>query len=218
MSSFNTCFFERYAHGTLWRCLGNDYYDLVNRDRPDLQSPDGKTMGIEVTRAMEESKEAADKLLTDMSGICHMEYNPSDLEQMLLSGYGYGLETGKVIGSQEVLYWSMALPMKRILENKISKVTGGFYGQFDMMGLYIFCKDPIGDADVMGICKRAMEIQAFQETRYDYLYLSEVNELHVCSLKEDISDEFRVSSFRIPIEMRKEIYGEAMRSPGQARG
>ena len=55
MSCFDTCFFERYAHVTLRNCLGQEYDDLVNRDRPDLQSSDGRTMGIEVTRAMEES-------------------------------------------------------------------------------------------------------------------------------------------------------------------
>ena len=55
---FDTCFFERYAQLTLERLLGDDYSDLINEDRPDLQKTD-KSLGIEVTRAMEESKDTA---------------------------------------------------------------------------------------------------------------------------------------------------------------
>ena len=73
MSCFDTCFFERYAHQTLRRFLGREYDDLVNRDRPDLQSPDGCSLGIEVTRAMEETQAAAEQLLNNMSGITKMK-------------------------------------------------------------------------------------------------------------------------------------------------
>ena len=54
---FGTCFFEQYAQITLQAILGDDFAGLVNRDRPDLQSPDGRSLGIEVTRAMEQSRE-----------------------------------------------------------------------------------------------------------------------------------------------------------------
>lgn len=55
---FGTCFFEQYAQISLSALLGREFDSLVNRDRPDLQTPDGMTVGIEVTRAMEESKSA----------------------------------------------------------------------------------------------------------------------------------------------------------------
>ena len=58
MRKFDTCFFERYAQITLETVLGKEYAALVNEDRPDLQMPD-KSLGIEVTRAMEPRKEAA---------------------------------------------------------------------------------------------------------------------------------------------------------------
>ena len=64
---FDTCFFERYAMVSLATLLGDPYAHLVNRDRPDLQSPGGShEVGIEVTRAMEQSKEAAASLLKEM--------------------------------------------------------------------------------------------------------------------------------------------------------
>ena len=206
MSCYNTCFFERYAHETLKRCLGHEYDDLVNRDRPDLQSSDGFSFGIEVTRAMEESRSAAEELLDDMSGLTEMATDIGDMEQFILNGYGYGLNVGRNISASESLYWSMAQPMKRILESKVSKIIGGFYGAFKKNGLYVFSKDDLSEADVLGACHLVMEMQALQEQKYDILYLSEVSVLHVCNLRDDISEAFRVSSYPIDLEMRRQIY------------
>ena len=69
MEKFDTCFFERYAKITLTELLGAEFDDLVNMDRPDLQSPDHRSVGIEVTRAMEESQRAEHMLLGEMAGI-----------------------------------------------------------------------------------------------------------------------------------------------------
>lgn len=211
MSCYNTCFFERYAHETLKRCLGHDYDNLVNRDRPDLQSPDGLSLGIEVTRAMEESKNAAESLLDDMSGMTQMTSDETDIEQFLLNGYGYGLEIGGRIGANEILYWSMAQPMKRILESKVSKLVSGFYGDFRRNGLYVFCKDSLSEADVSGACGLVMEKQSYADRKYELLFLSEVNALHVCNLCDDISDAYRISTFPIGIEHRRELYYSAIR-------
>ena len=65
----DTCFFERYAQISLSTLLGSEFDSLVNLDRPDLQSPDGTSIGIEVTRAMEESKSAELALVKDVEGI-----------------------------------------------------------------------------------------------------------------------------------------------------
>ena len=210
MSCFDTCFFERYAHQTLRKFLGHEYDDLVNRDRPDLQSPDGRSFGIEVTRAMEETQAAAEQLLDNMSGLTQMKAQEDDLERYIMNGYSYGLNLGKLISPSESRYWSMALPMKRILDSKVSKMTSGFYGDFEQSGLYVFCKDDITIADVIGAYRRVMSLQRYSERKYNYLYLSEVNCLHVCNLSERISDTYRVSSYDITLEERREIYGAAL--------
>lgn len=189
MSCFDTCFFERYAHETLRRFLGHEYDDLVNRDRPDLQSPDGRSFGIEVTRAMEETQAAAEQLLDIMAGFKETRIQ-EDIRR----------------------YWSMALPMKRILDSKVSKLTSGFYGDFERNGLYVFCKDNIGDPDIIGAYKRVMALQRYSDRRYNYLYLSEVNCLHVCNLSERISDTYRVSTYDISLAARRELYGAALLS------
>ena len=68
MKKFDTCFFERYARQTLTTLLGEKYAALVNVDRPDLQMED-KSLGIEVTRAMEPRKEVAVDMLKEMAGL-----------------------------------------------------------------------------------------------------------------------------------------------------
>lgn len=210
MSCYDTCFFERYAHQTLRRFLGREYDDLVNRDRPDLQSPDGRSMGIEVTRAMEETQAAAEQLLDNMSGLTNMRAEEDDLERFILNGYTYGLDLGRFLSPRESRYWSMALPMKRILDSKVSKLTSGFYGNFERNGLYVFCKDDIGIADIIGAYRRVMALQRYSERKYNFLYLSEVNCLHVCNLSDSISDTYRVSSYDISLQVRRELYGAAM--------
>ena len=125
---FDTCFFERYAMVTLRTILGERYGRLVNDDRPDLQMPD-RSMGIEVTRAMEESKSVADSLLLEMAGVIDPEDDEAeDSRRILESGYAYGLKGGRYVGKLEYRYWSLAQPLRRIIASKVDKVSSGFYG------------------------------------------------------------------------------------------
>ena len=143
---FGTCFFEQYAQISLSALLGSEYDCLVNRDRPDLQSTDGHSIGIEVTRAMEESKNAHLELLKDVAGITPASKD-EEIGQILEYGYGYGLSESKYIGEKELPYWSMALPLRRIIESKVSKVGNGFYGHYDKMGLFIFSRENLRESD-----------------------------------------------------------------------
>ncbi len=186
MSRFDTCFFERYARVSLEKLLDEGFAALLNKDRPDLQSADGRSIGIEVTRAMPESKEAADTMLKEMAGIRPVKsagVESGDLDSMLASGYGYGLDDGQYVGSREYDYWSLALPMRRIIENKVSKAGNGFYGEFELLALYVFSKDALSDSEVADIMDFTMNLQSENKIRYDFLYLSEINNLNVCDLR-----------------------------------
>ena len=122
---FDTCFFERYAQITLETILGDNYAGLVNEDRPDLQMPD-KSLGIEVTRAMEPKKNVANELLKEMAGLEIKEEDKEEVNQIISTGYGYGLQDGKYIGHLEYEYWALAHPLRRIIESKVGKVGSGF--------------------------------------------------------------------------------------------
>lgn len=186
MSRFDTCFFERYARVSLEKLLDEGFAVLLNKDRPDLQSADGRSIGIEVTRAMPETKEAADTMLKEMAGIRPVKsagVESGDLDSMLASGYGYGLDDGQYVGSREYDYWSLALPMRRIIENKVSKAGNGFYGEFESLALYVFSKDALSDSEVADIMDFTMNLQSENKIRYDFLYLSEINNLNVCDLQ-----------------------------------
>ena len=206
MSQIETCFFERYAAATLCTLLGHDFDDLVNRDRPDLQSPDGLTIGIEVTRAMEQSRDAAELLLDEVAGIVPRKEDQEEYNRILSSGYGYGLQNGRYIGAKELFYWEMAKPLKQIIENKVSKAVCGLYGEFSNMGLYVFCKDNLSEPEVIKTIKYILELQKYADGGYDTLYLSEINELHVCNLRDGISDSARLATYDIPQDLRREFF------------
>lgn len=206
MSQIETCFFERYAKVSLSTLLGHRYDGLVNKDRPDLQSPDGRSIGIEVTRAMEQSRDAAEVLLDQVAGLVPRDEDKEDYDSIIASGYGYGLQNGKFIGTKERFYWDLAKPLRQIIETKVSKAVCGLYGNFDRLGLFVFCKDALSEAEVIKTLKYVLELQKFADGGYDTLFLSEINELHVCNLRDGVSDAARIASFPISQDLRRRFY------------
>jgi hypothetical protein len=211
MRKFDTCFFERYAQICLETILGEKYAGLVNEDRPDLQMPD-KSIGIEVTRAMEPTKDVAKALLKEMAGLTVEEKDKEEIGQIITSGYGYGLQDGRYIGSLEYDYWRLAQPLRRIIESKISKVGAGFYGDFQEYGLYIFCKDNLSEEEVILAMEYASDLQRNLDIKYSTIYLSLIDRLYVC----DLSDVNRVlrktdcTSYDISRKMCKEFFIKAL--------
>ena len=207
--TFGTCFFEQYAQVSLSALLGSGFDALVNRDRPDLQSPDGKSIGIEVTRAMEENKAAEQALLKDLAGISTGNHT-DDYDRILENGYGFGLEGGKFIGKKEFFYWSMALPLRRILESKVAKVGNGFYGRFDEMGLFVFSRENLGMAEAVKAMNYTLSLQKHQDIRYNRLYLADVDDLFVCNLDDGLKDDSRLVRYRVSQQQRQDFYREAI--------
>ncbi|MBP5504998.1 MAG: hypothetical protein J6X89_02715 [Bacteroidales bacterium] len=210
MRKYGTCFFEQYAQITLATLLGDEFDRLENKDRPDLQSPDGHSLGIEVTRAMDESKNAENELLLDMAGVTGSRKYKDTLEEILENGYAFGLDEGGRIGVKEVLYWKMALPMRRILESKVSKVGNGFYGQFDKMGLFVFSKEDLEEVDAIKTMNFTIGLQKYQQNRYNRLYLADVNDLFVCNLDDGLQATSRLSRYPISQAQRTYFYHQAL--------
>ncbi len=213
---YDTCFFEQYAQIALTALLGGVYGELVNRDRPDLQSPDGHSVGIEVTRAMDENKKSGETLLKNLAGITKSGPDSDELDEILESGYAFGLRGGRFVGSRELEYWQMALPLRRILESKIAKVGNGFYGRFDQMGLFIFSKDDLGEGDAFKAMNYTLQLQKYQDQRYNQLYLADGNDLFACNLDDGLSADTRLVRYRITQEQRRTFYREAVRRQLQA--
>ncbi len=208
---FDTCFFERYAQICLETILGPKYQDLVNEDRPDLQMPD-RSLGIEVTRAMEPKKDVADQLLIEMAGYDLEEEDRKEVDQIISSGYGYGLQDGRYVGHLEYEYWRLALPLRRIIESKIGKVGAGFYGDFDEYGLYIFCKDNLSEEEVRLTMEYAGDLQRNLDIRYSKMYLSLIDRLYVCDLSEvdRLIKPTKYASHEISHGMRKLFFLKAL--------
>ena len=209
---YGTCFFEQYAQISLCELLGHEFDCLVNRDRPDLQSEGSDAIGIEVTRAMEESRRAEQELLKDVAGITVTSGQvDDDIDTIMEYGYAYGLRGGKYIGSKELPYWKMALPLKRILESKVQKVGNGFYGHFRKMGLYVFCKDQLSEMDVYGAMSYTMGLQKYLDNRFNRLYLADPDDLFVCNLDDGLSDSSRLCRYPVSQDQRRSFYLEAVR-------
>lgn len=207
MRKFDTCFFERYARITLETILGEEFGALVNEDRPDLQMPD-KSLGIEVTRAMEPHKDVAREMLKEMAGLPVKEEDREEVDQILQSGYGYGLQDGRYVGHLEYEYWALAQPLRRIIESKVSKVGSGFYGNFDQYGLYIFCKDNLSDEEAILTMEYTSELQRHLDIRYSTMYLSLIDKLYVCDLTQvdRLHHSTKCTSYDISRKMCKEFF------------
>lgn len=212
MRKFDTCFFERYAQITLETVLGERYAALINEDRPDLQMPDG-SLGIEVTRAMEPRKEEALTMLKEMAGLQVAETEREEMDQIVQSGYGYGLQEGRYVGHLEYEYWSLAQPLRRIIESKVSKVGSGFYGDFHEYGLYIFCKDDLSEEEVGLVVEYTADLQRHLDVRYSKMYLSMIDKLYVCDLSAAfVSDGIATFvSYDISRQMCKDFFLKALR-------
>ena len=204
---FDTCFFERYAQITLETFLGRRYAGLVNEDRPDLQMPD-RSLGIEVTRAMEPRKDVAQELLKEMAGADSPSDNKDEMGQILKSGYGYGLQDGRYIGHLEYEYWKLAQPLRRIIESKVGKVGSGFYGDFNEYGLYIFCKDHLTEEEINLTMEYTCDLQRHLDIKYSKMYLSLIDKLYVCDLSSvDMNRHHaKCTSYDISRKMCKDFF------------
>jgi hypothetical protein len=211
MRKFDTCFFERYARICLTTVLGERYAALVNEDRPDLQMEDG-SLGIEVTRAMEPRKDVAVDMLKEMAGLEVPESDREEMGEILRSGYGYGLQDGRYVGHLEYDYWALALPLRRIIASKISKVASGFYGDFKEYGLYIFCKDDLSYDEVVLAMEYASDLQRHLDVKYSTIYLSLIDKLYVCDLTsvDRLDHPTRCTSYPITRKMCKDFFLQAL--------
>ena len=193
--------------------LGQEYAALINEDRPDLQMED-RSLGIEVTRAMEPRKDVAREMLKEMAGLEVQESDREEMGEILRSGYGYGLQDGKYIGHLEYEYWALALPLRRIIASKIEKVGSGFYGDFKEFGLYIFCKDNLSHDEVILTMEYASDLQRHLDVKYSKMYLSLIDRLYVCDLTQvdRLDHKTTCTSHDISRRMCKEFFLQALES------
>ena len=191
--------------------LGQEYAALINEDRPDLQMED-RSLGIEVTRAMEPRKDVAREMLKEMAGLEVQESDREEMGEILRSGYGYGLQDGKYIGHLEYEYWALALPLRRIIASKIEKVGSGFYGDFKEFGLYIFCKDDLSHDEVILTMEYASDLQRHLDVKYSKMYLSLIDRLYVCDLSQvdRLDHKTTCTSHDISRRMCKQFFLQAL--------
>jgi hypothetical protein len=190
-STYDTNFFERYARISLMDLVDERFAGLKNDDCPDLQDTE-LGVGIEVTRAIRENKDVAHALINEIAGRPVMEVSEDEWIDMTKYGYGYGIHDN-LIGKVEYEYWSAALPLKRVIENKVRKVADGYYGNFAEYGLYVFSKESLTNYMVRSTISYIMELQAVNKKKYTYMYISQIHEMFVCNLKDASFDMIEIT-------------------------
>ena len=115
-------------------------------------------------------------------------------------------------GHLEYEYWSLALPLRRIIESKIGKVGSGFYGDFKEFGLYIFCKDDLSEEEVIMTMEYASELQRNLDVKYSKMYLSLIDKLYVCDLASTDRTDHKTTctSYDISRKMCKKFFFKAL--------
>ncbi len=202
LPKFDTTFFERYAKIVLVDLLGEKYANLVNRDRPDLQDNEAG-IGIEVTRAMVTGRDDAISLIADMAGAD--DISDSDIERIRRYGYSYGIHR-RLMGKVEEEFWSLAIPLKRIIESKVCKVANGFYGSFHEFGLFVFSKDELSLEYATQTMDYTIEIQQENATKYATMFIFDTHSLFVCDLVNDLITQINVNA-----EQCERYYMEALK-------
>ena len=159
---------------------------------------------------MEPRKNVAEELLQEMAGF--PTEDKDEIDQILHSGYGFGLQDGRYIGHLEYDYWRLALPLRRIIESKVGKVGSGFYGDFQEYGLYIFCKDDLSEEDVILTMEYTSDLQRHLDIRYSKLYLSLIDKLYICDLDsvDRTSHKTTCTSYAISRKMCKHFFLKAL--------
>ena len=105
-----------------------------------------------------------------------------------------------------------------ILQSKVSKAGNGFYGRFDKMGLFVFCKDDLDEAQAAQTCRYVMQLQRNQEIRYNRLYLADIDQFFVCNLDEGLSFDARLLTIPVTQDQRQEMFLQAIRAQFERRG
>ena len=142
-----------------------------------------------------------------MAGEDIKEVNAEDLRHINQSGYAYGLGDGTLVGRNEYEFWSLALPLKRILEIKMDKVNNGFYGDFDEFGLFVFTKEDLDLDQIKQTIAFMREKQAYQNRLYSRLFISQIQAMFDCDLETGQYKKYKVSR-----EQRRQFYDEAIKS------
>ena len=147
----------------------------------------------------------AKALVNEMAGEDVKEVNAEDLCHINQSGYAYGLGDGSIIGRNEYEFWSLALPLKRILEIKMDKVNNGFYGDFNEFCLFVFTKEDLDLDQIKQTIAFMQEKQAFQNRFYSRVFISQIQTLFDCDLETGHYRKIKVSK-----EQRRSFYEKSI--------
>lgn len=181
----NTHFFETYAMISLADLLGERYAGLENLDRPDLQDP-RRGIGIEVTRAMDETREKELEMEDEIAG------RTRGMRRFMQLGESFSRHAEEEGAIYAAKWWNMVLSLKRAMEKKVGRLQSGAYGNFDEFGLYIFSADDLTLQEAAGAMEEMNRLQNGAALQYAKLFLNQIQKMYVCDLERQTIQEYYI--------------------------
>jgi len=188
---FDTRYFERYARLSLVWAGGAEFSALRCADLPDLQAPD-RTLGVEVTRAMLQSRQEARTFSDEIAG----RLSGYDLRWLERLRRGAGPHCDSTDPYAEVL---------AAIRKKVDRLESGDYDGFDRYGLYVFSAGDLSRAEALRAAAALGRMQRGLPRRYGALYLNQVQRMYFCT-----PDPPRCRTCAIPPETQERLHQAAL--------
>lgn len=175
---------ECYAKIVLSQLVSNAYENIVIKDKPDLQFSDG-SRGIEVTQAIEEKQQEAEKLFVKASrGLV----NDKERVMKRIREIGCKCENGILLGIPSKDTFQLIL---KAMEDKLDKINNGSYAHFCHYDLFIFSDVYADDMMQNNALEEMIKLSENFELVFEkifvlvpgYLYIFELRMKQICVIE-----------------------------------
>ncbi|MDD7793675.1 hypothetical protein [Clostridium sp. 'White wine YQ'] len=155
----NNDYYECYAKVVLEELYPEEFVNLEIKDKPDLQTSDGKC-GIEVTNAREQDQINAENVYSD---ICYNRVRDKKGSLAKIKKCGGNLEGGVLAGKPGKDSFDLILEAFKI---KLNKLNGNGYKYFKWNWLFIFSDIYANDRMIMKATQEMQNIQLVMEKQF----------------------------------------------------
>lgn len=202
----STHYMEEAARHTLHHICGFSLDDLECRDKPDLQSKNGK-FGIEVVQDVYANERERQRFVETIWGKPYEEIAPKKVQRLERGGGSLRTKDGIINGASLGETSSDPSHLIKTVKKKIDLINKGGYKEFKRYGLYVFVETTFIDENFKSFVQQVIDVvaeyQKDRTIRFDMLYLDQRYTLCVCDL---VSKQF--SHFPISCEVRELIHNE----------
>lgn len=171
----NSDYHECYAKIVLSQLLSRDYENLIIKDKPDLQFPDGSN-GIEVTQAIDPGQQTAERLYTNIQ-YDRVRSEEGAINKIQKCGCKY--ENGILFGKTGTDSFDLIL---QAVKAKLEKINQGGYAYFHHYDLFVFSDIYADDLMLKGALQSMFALSGGYEIFFQTIFVLVPGRLYVFDL------------------------------------